>query len=307
MPWAALSVLGLLAGCAGAPTAPVSEHTKKIREPETKIRLVVAGDTLYSIAWESGLDYRELANWNRIPAPYTIRPGQRIRLNPPETTTRAGRTDSLPETAVSIYVVRRGDTLYSIARKHRVRVPQIAGWNRIRRPYRIYPGQKLHVSGTGSVARQRDTATKTPHTPARKGREARAGTAEASAPIRAGAWSWPARGPLLERFNASSARKGIDIAGRQGQTITAAANGNVVYKGSGLRGYGQLIILKHNDDFLSAYAHCHRIVVKEGDMVKRGQKIAEMGSSGTNRTKLHFEIRYRGKPVNPLKHLPGKP
>jgi len=87
----------------------------------------------------------------------------------------------------------------------------------------------------------------------------------------------------------------------------ASAPGSVVYQGSGLRGYGQLIIIKHNEDFLSAYAHCQKIVVKEGESVKRGQKIAEMGSTGTDRNKLHFEIRYRGKPVDPLKHLPGKP
>jgi lipoprotein NlpD len=122
----------------------------------------------------------------------------------------------------------------------------------------------------------------------------------------AGGWLWPAQGTLLERYRPNAALKGIDIGGSKGQPVSAAAAGQVVYQGSGLRGYGQLIILKHSADYLSAYAHCDRIYVKEGDMVKRGQKIADMGASGTDRVKLHFEIRYRGTPVNPLEHLPRK-
>jgi lipoprotein NlpD len=110
---------------------------------------------------------------------------------------------------------------------------------------------------------------------------------------------------LLGRFNNAS-NKGIDIAGKKGQAILAADQGQVVYQGGGLRGYGQLIIIKHNADFLSAYAHCDRIYVKEGDVVKRAQKIADIGSSGTDRIKLHFEIRYRGNPVDPMTYLPRK-
>ena len=121
-----------------------------------------------------------------------------------------------------------------------------------------------------------------------------------------GSWAWPTEGKILARFNAKGPNKGIDIGGRKGQAIRAAARGTVVYQGSGLRGYGKLIIIKHNADFLSAYAHSDRIYVREGNVIKRGQKIAEMGSSGTNRVKLHFEIRRRGIPVNPLKYLPKK-
>lgn len=117
---------------------------------------------------------------------------------------------------------------------------------------------------------------------------------------------WPAQGALLERFSANGPNKGIDIGGKTGQPILAAEAGQVVYQGSGLRGYGQLIIIKHDDDFLSAYAHCDKIYVKEGNVIKRGQKIADMGSSGTDRARLHFEVRYRGAPVDPLDYLPKK-
>lgn len=119
-------------------------------------------------------------------------------------------------------------------------------------------------------------------------------------------WLWPTQGDLLERFSANGPNKGIDIAGKKGQPIIAAETGQVVYQGSGLRGYGQLIIIKHNADFLSAYAHCDKIYVKEGNVIKRGQKIADMGSSGTDRAMLHFEVRYRGAPVDPLAYLPRK-
>jgi lipoprotein NlpD len=119
-------------------------------------------------------------------------------------------------------------------------------------------------------------------------------------------WMWPAQGELLERFTANGPNKGIDIAGKTGQPILAAEAGQVVYQGSGLRGYGQLIIIKHDDDFLSAYAHCDKIYVREGNVIKRGQKIADMGSTGTDRARLHFEVRYRGAPVDPLDYLPRK-
>ncbi|MEJ2107232.1 MAG: peptidoglycan DD-metalloendopeptidase family protein [Acidiferrobacteraceae bacterium] len=119
-------------------------------------------------------------------------------------------------------------------------------------------------------------------------------------------WIWPTKGAVVGGFSRTGVNKGIDIAGRRGSDILAASGGSVVYQGSGLRGYGKLIIIKHNADFLSAYAHCARILVRDGESVKRGQRIATMGSSGTNRVKLHFEIRLRGKPVNPLRYLPGK-
>jgi lipoprotein NlpD len=120
-------------------------------------------------------------------------------------------------------------------------------------------------------------------------------------------WHWPTHGHVIETFSSkSSTRKGIDIAGRLGQGVKAASAGRVVYSGSGLRGYGKLIIVKHNEQYLSAYAHNRKLLVKQGDTVKLGQRIAEMGRSGTDRVKLHFEIRREGNPVNPMRYLPKR-
>ena len=163
----------------------------------------------------------------------------------------------------------------------------------------IRPGQRLRVSGPGKVAAAQPRSTKSPSRP----------KTITKTPTKAGAtgpWVWPTDGPILARFRPNGANKGLDIGGKRGQSIRAAAAGQVVYQGSGLRGYGRLIIVKHNGDFLSAYAHCDRIYAKEGDVIKVGQKIAAMGGSGADRVKLHFEIRYRGSPVDPLKYLPRK-
>ena len=120
-------------------------------------------------------------------------------------------------------------------------------------------------------------------------------------------WKWPASGPVIETFaTAGQVNKGIDLAGRRGEPVYAAADGKVVYSGTGLVGYGNLIIIKHNGTFLSAYGHNSRLLLKEGQFAKAGQKIAEIGSTGTNRDKLHFEIRRNGKPVNPLQYLPKR-
>jgi lipoprotein NlpD len=117
-------------------------------------------------------------------------------------------------------------------------------------------------------------------------------------------WAWPAKGKVVAQFSEATSLKGIDIAGSAGQPVTASAGGKVVYAGSGLRGYGKLIIIKHNDAYLSAYAHNRDILVKEGQQVSKGQKIAEMGNTDTDQVKLHFEIRRQGKPVDPLRYLP---
>ncbi|MFZ0470952.1 MAG: peptidoglycan DD-metalloendopeptidase family protein, partial [Thiogranum sp.] len=122
------------------------------------------------------------------------------------------------------------------------------------------------------------------------------------------AWSWPVKGPLLQRFNANGeGKKGIDIGGKSGESVRAAAPGKVVYSGSGLAGYGRLIIIKHNKEFLSAYAYNRKLLATEGQWVTQDQVIAQMGSSGTDRVQLHFEIRRQGRPVDPLRYLPGHP
>ena len=249
-------MLVLLSSCA-FPLAPVSEQSTALRHPEAGYREVQAGDTLYSIAWESGRDYRDLARWNRIAPPYVIKPGQKLRLLPPTGADQAIRPELKP-----------------------------------------LPPTSNQRATAEKAPEKKKTVMEKPHTSAKQ--DVPAGAAKQLD------WIWPAEGALLERYSANGPNKGIDIAGRKGQPILAAAAGQVVYQGGGLRGYGQLIIIKHNADFLSAYAHCDRIYVKEGNVIKRGQKIADMGSSGADRAKLHFEVRYRGAPVDPQEYLPRK-
>lgn len=298
---------------------PISEQSAPRRQPESLSRTVVRGDTLYSIAWETGQDYRVLAAWNHIKPPYTITPGQELRIKP-----------TSPESATRTVV--HGDTLYGIASETGRDYRALAAWNDIKPPYTILPGQELRMQPPemASVPAKKDdkvavaskninkkpkwTTPRAPVTPEvikQTQNEARAKTtvkpSKAGNTVAvAGSWMWPADGQLLKRYSENDVAKGLDIGGTRGQAVRASANGRVVYQGSGLRGYGQLIIIKHNDEYLSAYAHNDRIYVKEGDVVKRGQKIADMGSTGTDRVKLHFEIRRQGAPIDPLKFLPKR-
>ncbi len=248
-----LALFTLLAACGGGQVAPVSDHSTPLRAPESEYRIVVAGDTLYSIAWESAVDHKALARWNNIRPPYVIKPGQRLRLSPPTST-----------------VAKKSP-------KARAKPP------------------------TASRAKQPARVARAPSKPSQTATNKRVTTRGNFGP-----WVWPADGKVLAGYAASGSNKGLDIGGRKGQPVRAAADGRVVYCGSGLRGYGQLIILKHNEEYLSAYAHNDKIYVKEGSMIKRGQQIAEMGSSGTDRVKLHFQIRRRGVPVDPIPYLPNK-
>jgi lipoprotein NlpD len=220
--------------------------------------------------------------------------------------------------------VRRGDTLYSIAWQHDLSVGELAALNAIRPPYTIYTGQRLRVRPDGKPlatgaprAAPLPAAKPLPATRSAPGSAAKpvvkpaakpqpASTPEPVLPAVVKHWVWPAKGPLLNGYRPDTAgRKGIEIGGRNGQSVQAAAAGKVVYSGSGLVGYGRLIIIKHNDSLLSAYGHNSKLLVSEGDYVNTGQAIATMGSSGTDRTHLYFEIRKNGRPVNPLGYLPG--
>ena len=195
--------------------------------------------------------------------------------------------------------VQRGDTLYGIAFRNGVDVNDLARWNGLGAPYTIYPGQTLKLYPGGS----RPTTTRPAPPPAPVTRPA-----PAPAPANSGfAWRWPAEGHLIGRFVGGDATKqGIDIAGSSGQAVRAAADGVVVYSGAGLVGYGELIIIKHSEQWLSAYGHNRKRLVNEGQNVKAGQQIAEMGSTGAAREMLHFEIRHNGKPVDPLQYLPPR-
>ena len=288
---------------------------------------VVKGDTLYSIAFRYGLDYHALANINKIDPPYNLSVGQVLVLN-------------LKAQEAPSYVVQKGDTLYSIARKNGQSVSFLAGVNDLEPPYNLKVGQKILLSRDNSVsassaasasksenvvpvAGQKNPTTATPSKATASNNKGSSATqassssasssANATTPIVKTAtrkvagvtWSWPTTGRVIEQFStAEQGNKGVDIAGKRGQSIIAAADGQVVYSGNALRGFGNLIIINHTNEYLSAYAHNDVLLVKEGQKVKRGQQIARMGSTDTSSPRLHFEIRYRGQSVNPVSYLP---
>jgi lipoprotein NlpD len=207
--------------------------------------------------------------------------------------------------------VKRGDTLYGLARDNGITVSDLAAWNGIQPPYTIYPGQRIRLypgsgSGTASAGAARSAGSSSSTSSASSSSVTGASTVKA--PINSGfAWRWPTAGTVVGNYVADDAtRQGIDIAGSDGQPVVATADGVVVYSGAGLVGYGELIIVKHDNNWLSAYGHNRRRLASEGQSVKAGQQIAEMGRTGTSREMLHFEIRYQGKPVDPLLYLPKR-
>ncbi|MEX1666139.1 peptidoglycan DD-metalloendopeptidase family protein [Zhongshania arctica] len=220
------------------------------------------------------------------------------------------------------YVVSAGDTLFSIAWRYGFNVKGLATANNLASPYTIYPGQALVLQeSTRSIVAAAKPASSTKKSSANASR-ATASKPTASvkspvtkpiikpAPVIVGSgegWRWPVTGPLVRSFVATGqAHKGIDIKGKMGEPVRASKAGVVVYSGSGLVGYGNLLILKHSDRYLSAYGHNRRLLVKEGDSVKAGAVIAELGDSGTDSPKVHFEVRIDGKPVDPLRLLPRR-
>ncbi|CAB3796973.1 peptidoglycan DD-metalloendopeptidase family protein [Paraburkholderia fynbosensis] len=200
------------------------------------------------------------------------------------------------------YRVERGDTLSKIARSNRQSVQSIVRWNNLTNPDSIEVGQVLRVAPPGGTAstsgavrsRGNGSASAAP----------RPAPAE-SAPASTISLVWPADGTVIRRFNGANS-KGIDISAAAGTPVVAAASGTVVYAGNGLRGYGNLLILKHDSEYLTAYAHNRVLLVKEGESVKRGQKIAEMGDTDTDRVMLHFELRYQGRSIDPSQALPPR-
>jgi len=204
------------------------------------------------------------------------------------------------------YRVERGDTLSKIARSHRQSVQSIARWNNLTNPDNIEVGQVLRVeppngaaSTSGAVrSNGSGSASATP-------RPAPADNAASAAPASSISLVWPTSGTVIRGFDGGNS-KGIDISAPAGTPVVAAAAGTVVYAGNGLRGYGNLLILKHNTEYLTAYAHNRVLLVKEGDTVAQGQKIAEVGDTDTNRVMLHFELRYQGRSIDPSRALPPR-
>lgn len=229
-------------------------------------------------------------------------------------------------TKVLYHVVAPGETLYAIAWRYNLNYKNLAKINGVGRNYLIYPGQKIRLSDAFIASpvvkklilspSQSKPVAKKPvpyvHTKPAAKRLEKTSVKVNKPPIvkkmsNFTAWLWPASGPVVDKFESNKGlHKGIDIGGKLGEPVNSAAAGEVVYAGEGLRGYGKLIIIKHSDKYLSAYGHNHKILVAEGDNVSAGQKIALLGSSGTDKVKLHFEIRYEGRPIDPLSKLPKR-
>jgi lipoprotein NlpD len=260
---------------------PVRPVAPQIAPSTNGLHTVQRGDTLYAIAFANSLDYREVASWNQMESVDRIQVGQVLRLTAP------------PGAAIEIKPLDRvaQPSARPLTEPPILRTPQAvllayseANW--------------AQVSAVNTVAAV-PPAVKLP---------APAPTVPVpaiSADATVESWLWPAEGTLTGRFGAAGG-KGIDIVGSRNTPVKAVAPGKVVYSGSGLRGYGQLLIVKHSGEFLSAYAHNETILVKEGDTVAAGQKIAMMGDSDADRVKLHFEIRRYGKPLDPLNYLPER-
>ncbi|XJP25132.1 murein hydrolase activator NlpD [Klebsiella pneumoniae] len=262
---------------------------------------VKRGDTLFYIAWVTSNDFRDLAQRNNIPAPYALNVGQVLQV---------GNASGQPITAAKTPFLRPAQERAAVRRPAQLLHKNRPRWllhNRLLRILnlqvnRVLPRCCLIINQRPQPQRLSRLVT-APTTVSTT--QPTASSTSTSSPI--SAWRWPTDGKVIENFSgAEGGNKGIDIAGSKGQAIVATADGRVVYAGNALRGYGNLIIIKHNDDYLSAYAHNDTMLVREQQEVKAGQKIATMGSTGTSSTRLHFEIRYKGKSVNPLQYLPQR-
>ena len=231
---------------------------------------------------------------------------------------RASIDDNNAAAMTSMHTVARGDTLYSIAWTYNLDVRTLALANNLVAPYTIYPGQRLRVSETEISASALSSVPAIPASPAGENGtvatgqrpqaaiDARRTGSIATRQVDDVSWQWPADGRLLSAFSESGSSRGIDISGRQGQAVFSAADGDVVYAGSGIQGTGNLVILRHSARHLSAYMHNSMVLVGEGDRVRAGDKIAEMGTGAGGRDMLHFEVRVDGKPVDPVRYLPGR-
>jgi len=255
---------------------------------------VKRGDTLFYIAWITGNDFRDLAQRNNVQAPYSLNVGQTLQVGNASGTpiTGGNAITQADANAQGIITPPAQNSTTVVASKPTITYSESSGEQSANK---MLPNNR----GTGTVVTAPVTA------PVVSSTEPTVSSTTTSSPI--STWRWPADGKVIDNFSASEGgNKGIDIAGNKGQAIIATADGRVVYAGNALRGYGNLIIIKHNDDYLSAYAHNDTMLVREQQEVKAGQKIATMGSTGTSSTRLHFEIRYKGKSVNPLRYLPQR-
>ena len=323
--WIALAVAAMVAGCMTRPPAPVLERApfpsaeqvppppeaalpgREPAPPAPPTYTVKRGDTLYQIALDHGLDYRELAAWNNIENVNVIRVGQVLALGPPGGQGGVATAPLAPAAPVTPSGEVRPPALPSAA-SGRPNTPTFKTEPRaVKVPYTEHAIAQLQQQPpaiAAAIAPDVRAAAPVPSatTPALPPKTESGRVPEIDDDSLG--WIWPATGKVVAGFSESANLKGIDIAGKAGQPVVASAAGKVVYAGTGLRGYGKLIIVKHNNTFLSAYAHNRELAVKEGQQVAKGQKIAEMGDTDSDQVKLHFEIRRLGKPVDPAKFLP---
>jgi lipoprotein NlpD len=300
----------VLAGCASKSPAPVVERSRSSSQPlpapavvvppvpevlSKELYTVKKGDTLYGIALDHGLDYKELAAWNAIDNPNRILIGQQLRVT--QAQTLASEVALVKPITLTLPVEKRVLEANSDTLK---REPKVG-----KEPYseQTLAQAQLQAQGPQKLIEQ-------PPSPGSLAAEVKSGQKSElkQEPTTGGdeiAWVWPANGKMVATFS-EGVSKGVDIAGKAGDPVVAAGDGKVVYSGTGLRGYGKLLIIKHNNTYLSAYAHNQNVLLKEGQSVSKGQKIAEMGNTDTDHVKLHFEVRRQGKPVDPLKYLPQR-
>lgn len=336
-------LLLLFSACESNPPAPVIDRTPQTNKPKPPVagkpiepksavakdwrpdsHTVIKGETLFGIGLQFGIDYKEIAAVNNIPAPYPIRIGQKLDLSSFKTKTVAASDSIKPETtkpdaikpddgvvvsSIKVEPVTTGTAIKPnsapvssavtpiLTEPKATREPySVAAWNRvtptktaINKPIETKPADNKPVNAADSkLTDEKPTDVKPTDVKPTDDESLN--------------WGWPTQGKISASFNEAS-NKGIDIAGASGQAINAAAPGKVIYSGSDLRGYGKLVIIKHNKTYLSVYAHNSKIVVKEGQAIAAGQKIAEMGNTDANSVKLHFEIRRLGKSIDPTKYL----
>lgn len=283
--WCALLQALAVVACTSQRPAPVTDRSGRIatgatpsaapavvRSAKEGIYVAQRGDTLQNVALAFGVDQKDLARWNGIAEPTALIPGQTLRVTPP------------PEVATASPITRSGQA--------EVRPLPPPGAST---PGAPAPSPPASLPPTVPPPAIPPVAAAPPTAPPEPSR----------APSSSLPWLWPTSGKVIETFD-DPRNKGIDIAGNEGAPVQAAADGEVVYVGSAVRGYGNLVIVRHSDDFITAYAHNRKVLVAEKQSVKRGQPIAELGRSDADRPKLHFEIRHQGKPVDPLKYLPAR-
>jgi lipoprotein NlpD len=275
-----LMLVGVVACKSSSQLAPIEQLGQP---PGIKLNhhKVSKGDTLISIAWRYGMDYHQLASINNISAPYTIYVGQKVFLDRGASSSAASNS---VEVSPGVEVVAIGDDANAVTV-----VSETSDATAVK------PVASLPAETSVSANSEKQSVNSTLETK--------------SIPVSSTGvqWIWPASGRITSSFSSSDPlRKGVDLDGKQGDPVVATRSGNVVYAGNGLAGYGELVILKHDEQFLSAYGNNSKLLVKEGESIKVGQKIAEIGSSGTDSNKLHFEIRKQGKPVDPLLYLPKR-